>query len=369
LLGQSFYRLLHVETGFDTSHLATVQVMEPDNFLKTNEQAIALYKEIERRLDALPGVQSVGLTTDLPLQCNCDTDWLRFVGKPFHGEHNEVNGRDISPSYLPTLKARLVRGRLFTADDVKSKPQVIVINEKLARMYYPGEDPIGKKVGNGDLAPDSIREIVGVVADVREGALDAEIWPTEYQAIYQGTDNYFAVAARTAGDAGALLPEMVSTLRRMDPNMGVYGETTMEQQMDTSQAALLHRFSTWLVGGFAVAALLLSVVGLYGVVSYSVSQRRREIGVRMALGAQRSTVYGMVMRQAGWLTVAGVGAGLVCSVGASLLMRKLLFGVRAWDGPTLAGVAVVLGAASLAASFLPAQRAAGVNPSEALRAE
>jgi predicted permease len=330
---------------------------------------VVFYQEIERRLRALPGVQSVGITTDLPLQCNCDTDWIRFVGKPFHGEHNEVNERDISPGYLPTLKARLVRGRLFTADDVKAKPQVIVINEALAKKYYPGEDPIGKKVGNGDLSADSIREVVGVVADVREGPLDSEIWPAEYQAIYQGTDNYFAVAVRTSGDEKALLPEMVSTLRRMDPNLGVYGETTMEQQMDGTQAALLHRFSTWLVGGFALAALLLSVVGLYGVVSYSVSQRRREIGVRMALGAQRSTVYRMVMRQAGWLTAAGVGTGLVCSVGASLLMRKLLFGVQAWDVPTLAGVAVVLAVASLGASFLPAQRAAGVNPSEALRAE
>ena len=151
--------------------------------------------------------------------------------------------------------------------------------------------------------------------------------------------------------------------------MGVFGESTMTLQIEGSQASLLHQFSTWLVGGFAAMALVLGVVGLYGVVSYSVSQRTREIGVRMALGAQRRIVYAMVMRQAGWLTMMGLAIGLVCSVMASLLMRKLLFGVQAWDAPTLAGVAALLGMCAMAASFLPAHRAASVNPSDALRAE
>jgi ABC-type antimicrobial peptide transport system permease subunit len=158
-------------------------------------------------------------------------------------------------------------------------------------------------------------------------------------------------------------------LHKVDPNLGVYGEITMTDQIESSQSSLLHRFASWLVGGFAAIALVLGVVGLYGVVAYSVSQRTREIGVRMALGAQRGSVYRLVMRQAGWLTTVGVGVGLVCAVGASLLMRRILFGVQAWDVPTLVGVALVLGAASLAASFLPAHRAASVSPTEALRAE
>jgi len=143
----------------------------------------------------------------------------------------------------------------------------------------------------------------------------------------------------------------------------------MSAKVDSTQAALLHRFSAWLVGGFAAMALVLGVVGLYGVNAYSVSRRTREIGVRMALGAQRSSVYKLVMREAGWLTVAGLTIGLVCSVGASMLIRKLLFGVKAWDAFTLARVAVLLGLASMAASFLPAWRAASTNPTEALRAE
>ena len=162
---------------------------------------------------------------------------------------------------------------------------------------------------------------------------------------------------------------MVGMLRSIDSYLGVYGESTMTQQIETSQSSLLHQFSTWLVGGFAAMALVLGVVGLYGVVSYSVSQRTREIGVRMALGAQRGTVYTMVMRQAGWLTAMGLAIGLLCSVGASLLMRKLLFGVEAWDMPTLAGVAALLGMCAMAASFVPAHRAASVNPTDALRAE
>jgi macrolide transport system ATP-binding/permease protein len=369
LLGKSFYRLLHVETGFDTTHLATVQVMAPDSKYTKPEQKVALYREINRSLSSLPGVQSVGITSDLPVQCNCNTDWIRIVGKPFHGEHNEVNERDISPAYLPTLTARLVRGRLFTEDDDASKSQKIVINEALARKYFPGEDPIGQKIGNGSLDVKSIREIIGVIADVREGALDADIWPSEYEAIYYGPNNYFAVAVRTAQDEKTVLPALVRTLHQIDPSLGAYGEITMTDQIGASQSALLHRFSTWLVSGFAVIALVLGVVGLYGVIAYSVSQRTREIGVRMALGAQRGTVYKMVMRQAGWLTATGIGIGLVCSVGTSMLMRKVLFGVQAWDAPTLAGVAVVLGGASLAASFLPARRAASVSPTDALRAE
>lgn len=369
LLGKSFYHLLHVDLGFDASHLATLQMAAPESSYPKPEQKIALFREINRRFSALPGVESVGITSDLPVQCNCNTDWIRIVGKPFHGEHNEVDERDVTPTYLPTLKARLIRGRLFTEDDDASKSQKIVINEALAKKYFPGEDPIGQKVANGELDPKSVREIIGIVGNVREVGLDEEMWPAEYQAMYYGPSNFIAIAVRTVGDEKAILPVLVKTLHEIDPNLGTYGEITMNDQIHTTQSAILHRFSTWLVGGFAVIALVLGVVGLYGVIAYSVSQRTREIGVRMALGAQRGTVYKMVMRQAGWLTFGGISIGLVCAVGASMLMGKLLFGVQAWDAATLATVALVLGSASLAASFLPAHRAASVNPTDALRAE
>jgi macrolide transport system ATP-binding/permease protein len=369
LLGQSFYRLLHVKDGFDTTHLATVQVMAPGNIYKKDEQTLALYHEIVLRLGALPGVQSVGLTSNLPVQCNCDTDWIRIPGKPFHGEHNEVNEREVSPGYFPTLRAQLVRGRGFAETDDTSHPRVTVINQALADKYFPGEDPIGKMIGEGDLASQSMRQVVGVIANVREGAVDDAVWPTEYFSMYHETDSIFSVAVRTAQDENALLPSVVSTLHQIDPNIGVFGEATMTQQIESLETSMLHRLSTWLVGGFAVMALVLGVVGLYGVIAYSVSRRTREIGVRMALGAQRGAVYAMVMRQAGRLTIVGLAIGLVSAIGASLLMRKLLFGVQAWDVQTLVAVAVLLSLSALAASYLPARRAASINPTQALRSE
>ncbi len=369
LLGKSFYRLLHVELGMDSTHLATLQMAAPGKSYPRPEQKVALLREITRRLSALPGVESVGITSDLPVQCNCDTDWIRIVGRPFHGEHNEVDERDVSPGYFHALKAKLIRGRLFTDDDDASKSQKIVINEALAQKYFSGEDPIGKKIANGSLDPKSMREIIGIVGNVREGGLDEDLWPAEYEALYYSPGNFVSIAVRTVGDEKAILPVMVKTLHSIDPNLGIYGEITMTDQINSTQSALLHRFSTWLVGGFAFIALVLGVVGLYGVVAFSVSKRTREIGVRMALGAQRGAVYKMVMRQAAWITLAGISIGLICAVGASLLMGKLLFGVQAWDAATLSAVALVLGMSSLIASFLPAYRAASVNPTEALRAE
>jgi macrolide transport system ATP-binding/permease protein len=369
LLAKSFYRLLHVETGFDASHLATVYVMAPDSTYAKPEQQVALYHQILEKVLALPGVKSAGITSDLPLQCNCDTDWIRIPGKPFHGEHNEVLQRDVSPQYLAALKAKLVRGRMFTEADDLSHPRVTILNESMARKYFPGEDPIGKMIGDGDFTPKSMRQVVGVIEDVREGAPDDEAWPAEYFSIDHTPDSYFAVAARTAQNEEALLPVLVKTLRAINPDLGVYGEITMTAQLSSSQSALLHRSSTWLVGGFSAMALVLAVVGLYGVIAYSVSQRTREIGVRMALGAQRGAIHRLILKEAGWLTGMGILFGLACSVTAAQLMRSLLFGVHAWDLPTLAGVAAVLGLSALLASLIPALRASSVNPVEALNVE
>jgi predicted permease len=369
LLGRSLYQLLHIEFGFTPDHLATVDLLLPEPIYPTNAQQVAVLRGVLDAVASQPGVVSAGFTSVLPVNCNCNTDWIRVVGKPFHGEHNEVNSRDVSPAYLDTLKAQMVRGRGITSDDAAGKPNVIVINEAFARRYFPGEDPIGKQIGDGGLSPNSLRRVVGVVKDVRESGLDQEVWPTEYQPIYQDPDVFTTLMVRTQQDSGAFLPTLVKALRTYNPHLGATNEATMEERIGETEPALLHRFSAWLVGGFASVALLLGVVGLYGVIAYSVSRRTREIGVRMALGAQRGAVYSMVMRQAGRLTAIGIGIGLVCSVGTSLLMRKLLFGVAAWDALTLVCVALVLGAAAMAASFLPARRAASVSPTEALRSE
>jgi macrolide transport system ATP-binding/permease protein len=212
-------------------------------------------------------------------------------------------------------------------------------------------------------------QIVGLIDDVREGPLDTAARAAMYVPFDQHPPGFFAVVTRTSVTAQSMLPILTATIHQIDLGIAAYGAATMEQRIHDSPPAYLHRASAWLVGGFAALALLLSVVGLYGVVAYSVSQRTREIGVRMALGAQRSMVYELILKQAAWLIAIGIVAGLLGSMAAATTMRKLLFGTEAWDGFTLVSVAVVLGSAALAASYLPARRAASVNPLEALRAE
>ena len=305
----------------------------------------------------------------LPVSYNGNTDWIRFAGRPYHGEHNEVNSREVSAGYFTTIQAKLLRGRYFTDAEDASKPRVVIINQALATKYFPGEDPIGKQIGDTELTPKSLKEIVGVVYDIREGSLDSEIWPAEYLPFNQTPGNYFNLIVRTSQAEASLLPTLVATIHEFDPNIGTMNEMTMVDKIDNSQSAYLHRSSAWLVGGFAAVALLLGVVGLYGVIAYSVNQRTREIGVRMALGAERGAIYTLILKDAGWLTGIGIALGIVGSIAAATLMRKLLFGTEAWDLLTLAVVSGVLAVSALLASYIPARRAASINPVEALRAE
>jgi len=369
LLGKSFYRLLHVDVGFQPGHLATVQVALSKATYGKDEQVIAVGRQIVSRIASLPGVKSVGISSVLPVSFNGNTDWIRFVGRPYNGEHNEVNQRDVSSAYFTTLQAKLLRGRYFGDAEDQSKPLVVVINKVLAKQYFPGEDPIGKKIGDDGLSPKSIKEIIGVVDDIKEGSLDSKIWPAVYYPFNQSTDTYFSLVVRTSQDAQSVLPALDATVHQIDPSIGMMDEATMSQRINNSQTAYLHRSSAWLVGGFAALALLLGVVGLYGVIAYSVSRRTREIGVRMALGAQRSSVYQLIMKEAAWLTGAGIAGGLVCSVAAATLIRGLLFGVRSWDLATFAAVSAALAISALLASYIPARRAAQVDPIVALRYE
>jgi len=369
LLGKSLYRLLHVEVGFQPDHLATVTVaLSPGNYPKDEQQA-EVGRKIVSQVASLPGVRSVGLTTQLPVSFNGNTTWIRIAGHPYNGEHNEVNERSVSSDFFNVIQARLLRGRYFTEADLPGKPRVMLINKALADRYFPGEDPIGKKIGNTDLAPDSLYEVVGVVDNVRDGSLDTEIWPAVYYPFNQSPDTYYFVVARTAQSEASLLPSLVAAIHQVDPGIGTMNEITMAGKINDSPSAYMHRSSAWLVGGFAGLALLLGVVGLYGVIAYSVGRRTREIGVRMALGAQRSSVYRLIMREAVWLTGVGILAGLVCSVGAATMIRGLLFGVHSWDVSTLFGVATVLSLSALLAAYLPARRAAQVDPMVALRYE
>ena len=369
LLGKSFYRLLHVDVGFQIDHLATLEVALSDASYAKDEQVVAVSRQIVNRIRSLPGVQSVGLSTVLPVSFNGNTDWIRFVGRPYHGEHNEVNQREVSSAFFSTLQAKLLRGRYFTDADDASKPQAVVINETLAKKYFPGEDPVGKRIGDTELTPKSIKEIVGVVEDVKDGSLDSDTWPAVYYAFNQNPDTYFSLILRTSQSESSVLPSLASAIHEIDSGIGTMNETTMTARINDSPTAYLHRSSAWLVGGFASMALLLAVVGLYGVIAYSVNQSTREIGVRMALGAQRGSVCQLIMKEAGWVAGVGIAVGLLGSIGAATLIRGLLFGVRSWDAATLIAVSGVLAISALLASYVPARRAAKVDPMVALRCE
>lgn len=369
LLGKSLYRLLHVDLGFEPDHLATLRVAGPDAEYRKPEQAAELGRDVVNRISALPGVQSVAITTILPVSSNGNTVWLQFLDRPFNGEHNEVNERIVSSGYFTTLQAQLLRGRYFTDAEDANRPRVVLINEAMANKYFPEQDPVGKKFSYQSFDSGTAREIIGVVRDIKDAQLDSEIWPTIYMPFNQDPDPHFSVVVRTLQSEESILPALAAAVHEINPAIATRDEATMNGRINDSQSAYFHRSSAVLVGGFAVLALLLGVVGLYGVIAYSVSQRTREIGVRMALGAERASVYRLILNEAGRLTMMGIVAGIVFSLLATSLIGKLLFAVRSWDITTLLSVAAILGSAALVASFLPARRAASVNPVEALRTE
>ena len=369
LLGQSLQRLLHVSLGFQSDHLATLMIGATPTHYGTNAKLLSLQRAIVAGVSHLPGVKSAALASVLPVGFNGDTEWFRIVGHPYHGEHWEINQRNVSSAYFTTLGAKLIRGRYFSDDEDSSKPRVMLINQALARKYFGDEDPIGQQVGDIELSPRSLRTIIGIVEDMRDGPLDSEVRPAEFLPLNQSPEAQFSLVIRTAQSPDALLPELTRSVRNIDGGLVTMMGMSMEERIANSPSAYARRSSAALVSGFAAIALLLGVVGLYGVIAYSVSQRTREIGVRMALGAAPKAVYRMIFREAGFLTAIGIAAGIGCSLLVTTLLRDLLFGIESWDVRTLATVAVVLASAALAASFIPARRAAQVNPVDALRME
>lgn len=367
LLARSFYLLLHVDLGFRPDHLATMIVEAPKSY-DDGDRLMVLERQVVSEVGHLPGVESAAISSHLPVRNWDGGVWIVVPGRAATSERNDLPERDVSFNYLETVGAHLLGGRTFTeAEDDGSKRRVVVVNRTLARQLFPGENPIGKQLaykGGHDTM-----EIIGEIDDIREGPLDTVNRPVIYVPFNQDSSRSFYVVVRTTQAAQSLLPAIATAIHRLDSDLATTDPATMEQVIDDSPSAYLHRASAWLAGTFGGLAFLLSIVGLYGVISYSVSQRTREIGVRMALGAARGSVYKLVLREAGWLIATGIAAGLICSLGGAALMRKLLFGIQAWDLPTLAGVAVLLAVFALFATWLPARRAASVNPIDALRAE
>jgi predicted permease len=373
LLGQSFYRILHVDLNFNPAHLATLEIDASTSY-NTPDLQHTLARNLMLTLTGMPGIQSVGITSYLPVTCNCDAAPYRVQGQSMQGQlwssaQQSAVTRTVSAEYFATLQASLLSGRVFSQTDDAAHPSVAVINRAMAQQFFPGQDPIGKMIGDQSLSTASLHRIVGVVGDIREGTLDDPIRPAVYLPIRQNPSGYFFVVMRTTQVPDAVLPELVSAIHKLDPGIGVRNEFTMTQHIEAGSASYLHSSAAWLVGGFAVCALLLSVIGLYGVIAYSVSQRTCEIGIRMALGAQRFSIGRLILGEAVRLVFLGLILGIAASFFTGRFLRMLLFGVNAWDFSTFAAVSLTLAAAALVAAWIPARRAAATDPMQALRSE
>jgi predicted permease len=370
LMMKSVSALMHQDPGFDTHNLLTFAVGLPDNTYKDDPSYLRFEREFSDKLQNLPGVKDAGLIDKLPLTGNGNT--VRFVveGRPVaKGQEDECNIRAASANYFQVMKVPLIAGRFAGATDLADKPLVAIVNKAFATAYFPNENPLGKRFRFTYSDTQPFREIVGVVGNENEGQLDEPVAPTLYVPFEQSAQSYMFFVLRTNTEPGALLPAARETLRAMDREVPMITPETMDQIIAESPAVFLRKFPSVLIGSFAGLAMLLAMVGLYGLVSYSVSRRTREIGIRIALGAQSADVFRMILTRGLQLAAMGVLLGMVAAAALTQLLSSLLFGVHPIDAITFLGAGFALGLVATFACLIPGRRATNVDPIVALRYE
>ncbi|HEX8457752.1 MAG TPA: ABC transporter permease [Pyrinomonadaceae bacterium] len=370
LLVQSFMRLLNVTPGFNPERVMTLDLVVGRKKYPDSAQQVAFLQNLLQRTAALPGVEAVGLVNPLPLNGNFDAYSFGFPGRaPFaHGEEPSADRRIISPDYFRAMNINVQRGRAFSERDARDAPPVCIINETFARRHFAGTDPLGQRIEFTDTEDAPPREVVGVVADVRHAGLDAPAGLEYYVPYSQAASGRLTLVARTASpDPASIMPALRGLIRELDKDMPLWNVRTMNTLMSESVAR--RRFNMLLLGLFALVALLLASLGIYGVMSYTVTQRTHEIGIRLALGAQPPDVLRMVLKQGMLLAAIGVALGLVCSLVLTRSMSSLLYGVSATDPLTFGLITVLLVVVAFAANYIPARRATRVDPMTALRYE
>jgi len=368
LLARTFIYLITVNPGFDPHHLLTLRISVSGNEYSKPEQQTAFFEQLLERVKALPAIQSADAGSGLPL-----LGWGSLRGTDVEGQPEAPPGLRpdvpcdaVGPGYFRTLRIPLLAGRAFSEQDRQGAPQVAIVNQAFARQFFPDQNVLGKHVRAG-LRTGPWREIIGIVGNVKQLGLDHPESPAIYLPYLQEPDSSMDALVRAAGDPLNSVADVKAAVRAVDANQPVYDVATMDQRLSESIAP--QRFNALLVGMFALLALGLGAIGIYGVLAYSVAQRTHEIGVRVALGARRADVLALVVGEGMRLVALGMGIGLPGALALTRLLRSLLFGVKPSDPVTLLAVSVGLLLVASLACYLPARRATKIDPMVALRYE
>jgi putative ABC transport system permease protein len=365
LLVRSLIELMNTNPGFDANNVLTMRVDLARTKYNTAEKAAGFFKDLETRIGGLPGVETVGAITELPLSGQANDGPFTVEGRPVATPNQKFGAdfRRVNHNYFQAFRIPLLRGRNFTEQEVRQSDKVVVVSQQLVDTVFPNEDPLGKRLLT--VMGDQPYEIIGVVGDIRHRSLEFQPYAAMY--LPTGGPGGTNVVIRTHGDPLSLVPAMREQVKAIDPDQPIAAIKTMDEWIDQSTST--PRYRTTLLAMFAALAMILAATGIYGVMSYSVAQRTHEIGVRMALGAQRLDVLRLVVRQGMLLVLVGVGIGLFGAYWLTRVMSSLLFGVTAKDPLTFVAVAALLSVVALLACYIPARRAMKVDPLTALRYE
>jgi putative ABC transport system permease protein len=370
LLIESVFHLLHESPGFEPQGVMAFNLDLPDSRYGKPEQSADFFRDLLGRIRSVPGVTNASGVLPLPLSGDRMRTSFEIEGQPMaKSDLPSTNIRAVGLDYFQTMRIPLLAGREFGARDNRQAPHVVIINQTLARRFFGRESPIGKHIKPGMTSgkSDSLCEIVGVVGDVKHRRLWLPDEPETYVPYDQNPIGGMSIVVRSADDPMTLLPALRTQVQALDPQLPLYKAQRMEDYVAASVAQ--RRFTSLLCSIFAGAGLLLAVVGLFGVISYNVAQRTHEIGVRVAVGAEKADILRLILQEGMAITLVGVGVGLVGAIGLSSLVKSQLFGISATDPMTFLGVVVTLSLVALAACYLPARRAARVDPMVALRYE
>jgi len=370
LLVKSFIKLQQIDRGFNTDNVLTMVIRLPESKYSQDPQVVGFFRQTLEHTRALPGVRSAGIVNYLPFYGGLGSaTGFTVVGRPAPppGQEPSTNVRVADDGFFQALGIPVLRGRNFSQLENTQPKRVVLINETFARKYFPGEEPIGKTVDVQMFDQPTPTEIIGVVGNVRYESLIDDFEPYVYFTHPDLTYSFMTLVIRTDGDPVALAPAVQREIRSLDPNQPVSDVRTMNQVM--SETVSRARFNTMLLGLFAALATLLSAVGIFGVMNYSVALRTREIGLRLAIGAQPRQVLLLILKQGLVLTLIGVIFGLAAAFALTRLLSGLLFGVGALDTGTFATISVLLLLVSITACYVPARRAMKIDPLQALRYE